>query len=198
MDERQRWLALLEADEKAVRWDLPDLCRFMMATGVRIGEALALYWEDVDFKRATVDIRYTVQRIKGRGLVRGPTKTAAGERLLPLPKWALDMIMQRYADIGCDVQPVFPADHDGLRDPSNTNRVFRQARGTDEFAWVTSHVFRKTAATVLDDAGFSARMIADQLGHAQPSMTQDVYLGRKLVNPEIAVALEDVLSKKSG
>ncbi|MDQ3763384.1 MAG: hypothetical protein M3460_17680 [Actinomycetota bacterium] len=31
---------------------------------------------------------------------------------------------------------------------------------------VTSHVFRKTAATLLDEAGVSARKIADQLGHS--------------------------------
>ena len=43
-------------------------------------------------------------------------------------------------------------------------------------AWITSHTFRKTAATILDEAALSARLIADQLGHARPSMTQDVYL----------------------
>jgi integrase len=31
---------------------------------------------------------------------------------------------------------------------------------------------------VLDQAGFTARVIADQLGHSKPSMTQDVYMGR--------------------
>ena len=30
--------------------------------------------------------------------------------------------------------------------------------------------------TILDEAALSARLIADQLGHARPSMTQDVYL----------------------
>ena len=64
-DERIQWLEQLEADQKAVRWDLPDLSRFMMATGVRIGEALALYWEDVDLEAATVTINYTVVRAKG-------------------------------------------------------------------------------------------------------------------------------------
>lgn len=34
----------------------------------------------------------------------------------------------------------------------------------------------KTAATILDEAALSARLVADQLGHARPSMTQDVYL----------------------
>lgn len=53
VDERRQWLAQLEQDPKAVRDDLPDLTRFMMATGVRIGEALALYWEDVRFRTTT-------------------------------------------------------------------------------------------------------------------------------------------------
>ena len=47
--ERTTWLAQLEADEVAVGKDLPDLSRFMLATGVRIGETLAVFWPDVDF-----------------------------------------------------------------------------------------------------------------------------------------------------
>ncbi|WP_228501809.1 site-specific integrase [Nocardioides agariphilus] len=39
---------------------------------------------------------------------------------------------------------------------------------------MTSHAFRKTAATIVDEAALSARLIADQLGHIRPSMTQDV------------------------
>jgi len=88
------------------------------------------------------------------------------------------------------VLPLFPSAVGGWRDPSNTQRALREARGTQGFVWVTSHVFRKTCATILDDAGLSARMVADQLGHARPSMTQDVYLGRKMVNRAVADALD--------
>jgi integrase len=42
-------------------------------------------------------------------------------------------------------------------------------------AWITSHAFRKTTATVLDNDGQTARQIADHLGHARVSMTQDTY-----------------------
>ncbi|MFF0268964.1 helix-turn-helix domain-containing protein [Kribbella sp. NPDC004536] len=56
----------------------------------------------------------------------------------------------------------------------------------DELAWVTSHIFRKTTATALDEAGQTARQVADQLGQSRPSMTQDVYFGRKARNPEAA------------
>jgi integrase len=58
---------------------------------------------------------------------------------------------------------------------------------------VTSHSFRKTTATILDEAGLSSRLVADQLGHARPSMTQDVYLGRKQVSQRAAAALEAAL-----
>ncbi|MFE5504120.1 hypothetical protein ACFQ73_16275 [Amycolatopsis japonica] len=95
-DERAAWLARLEADEKAVRWDLPDLSRFMMATGVRVGEALATYWEDVDLVAGTVDITHPVVRIKGQGLLRKPRpKSESSKRALPLPSWAVELLTKR-------------------------------------------------------------------------------------------------------
>lgn len=186
---------MLESDEQAVKRDLPDLSRFMMATGVRIGEALAVYWEDVDFEAGTVAVNYTVIRAKGVGLIRKSTKTEAGERTLPLPNWALDMLKRRHATTSFPNGPIFPNALGGLRDPSNTRRDLRKARGGEEFAWVTSHVFRKTAATILDEAGLTPRLVADQLGHARPSMTQDVYFARKAIDKRAAEALEDVLKR---
>ncbi|SDF61074.1 Site-specific recombinase XerD [Lentzea fradiae] len=194
-EERLLWLEMLESDPAAVRKDLPDLSRFMMATGVRIGEALAVYWDDVDFEAGTVDVNYTVIRAAGLGLIRKSTKTEAGERTLPLPRWALDMLRRRREATLFPNGPVFPNSLGGLRDPSNTRRDIRKARGGDEFAWVTSHVFRKTAATILDEAGLSARVVADQLGHARPSMTQDTYLARKAVDRKAADALEGALDR---
>jgi integrase len=58
---------------------------------------------------------------------------------------------------------------------------------------VTSYSFRKTAVTLLDQAGLSAGVIADRLGHARPSMTQDVYMGRKALDPGAVAALEEAL-----
>ena len=47
-EERALLLEQLRADEKAVRRDLPDHVFFMLSTGVRIGEALAALWSQVD------------------------------------------------------------------------------------------------------------------------------------------------------
>jgi integrase len=45
---------------------------------------------------------------------------------------------------------------------------------------------------MLDRQGLSARIIADQLGHARISMTQDVYMGRRAVDQAVAAGLESI------
>src|SRR5258708_2342173 len=88
----------LAADEKAVRADLPDLVTFMLATGVRIGEALAVKWDQADLKTGRVEITHTIVRLKGEGLVRKGTKSKAGGPDLLLPPWAVPMLPPRFAD----------------------------------------------------------------------------------------------------
>lgn len=193
--ERAQWLAQLEADELAVRRDLPDLTRWMLATGVRLGEALAVGWDEVDLDDAAVSIEWILTRVTGMGLARVPrTKGGTNERRLPLPPFAVAMLRRRHAARPAGVLPLFPDSWGGWRDPNNTSRALREARGTEGFAWVSSHVFRKTCATILDDAGLTARTVADQLGHAKVSMTQDVYMGRGAVDRRIGTALEAALN----
>ena len=78
----------LTTDERAIEADLPDLVTFMLATGVRIGESLAVRWHQVDLEAGTVEITHTIARIAREGLIRKATKSKAGERLLHLPDWA--------------------------------------------------------------------------------------------------------------
>jgi integrase len=72
-------------------------------------------------------------------------------------------------------------------------RELRKARGDAALTWITSHTFRRTAATILDEAAVSARLVADQLGHSRTSMTQDYYLGRRPADSQAAVALKAAL-----
>ena len=80
----------------------------------------------------------------------------------------------------------------GWRDPSNTQADLREAFAHAGFGWITSHTFRKTVATLMDEAGLSARAAADQLGHAHPSLTQDVYFGRGVASTGAATVLESL------
>ena len=65
--EIREWLAVLDADEYAQRKDLPELARFLLATGLRLGEALGIRWTDIDMDRGVMSVERTVLRIKGRG-----------------------------------------------------------------------------------------------------------------------------------
>jgi integrase len=257
----------LTADEHAVEADLPDLVTFILGTGVRIGEALAVLWNQIDLETGTVEITHTIARPPGEELIRKTTKSRTGQRTLSLPGWAAAMLRDRHTAGTRPDDPVFPDTTGGYRDPSNTRRsprtaltpVGRTARlqlgqtlqalrrqthlsrkhvaqtmgwpqtrieliktgrikpnhrlvsslaktynidldrrpdllaqlkdatqpaEADKLAWIRSHALRKTTATALDNAGHTARQIADQLGQAKVSITQDT------ANPAAAQALE--------
>lgn len=190
-DEAHTLREKLAVSERAATLDLADLVTFMLGTGCRIGEAAAVRWDRVVLTAdgGTVEIDATVIRVKGVGLqIQERPKTAAGWRTLALPPHLVKVLRQRRLDVPRmnPYEVVFPSPSGKLRDPSNTASDLRKALDDAGFTWATSHTFRKSVATRLDEAGLSAREIADQLGHARPSLTQDVYMGRKVVTEEAA------------
>jgi integrase len=60
---------------------------------------------------------------------------------------------------------------------------------------ITTHSFRKTVATMIDDEGLSARIGADHLGHSKVSMTQDRYMTRGRVHTRVADLLDRTVAK---
>jgi integrase len=105
------------------------------------------------------------------------------------------LLRERRAAIGADVEPVFPSATGGWRDPSNVQRVWREVRDELQMEGLGSHTMRKTVASFLDDAQVSTRKISGQLGHADVSMTQDRYLGRRLTDRQTAEVLEGMLGQ---
>jgi integrase len=181
--------AWLSSDDRARERDLPDLVDMLLATGLRVGEALAVTWDTVDLAAGTVEVRGTVIRVKGRGLMTKPApKSRAGFRKLVLPSWAVEMLRARPP--GRPDQTVFCSVLGGLRDRDNAIGDLRNALNAAGFEWVTSHTFRRTVATLMDQSGLSARAAADQLGHSHPSLTQDVYYGRRIASTGAAEVLE--------
>lgn len=185
-DEQEELLEGLRGDELAVAYDLVDLADFMLHSGVRLGEACALRLPCVDLDAGVVEIAATLTDF---GIEERP-KTTAGWRRLAIPAPTMEMIASRIDNpsIMTDVA-VFPSPLGRLRNRSNTTGDLRRALNRIGFPWVSSHTFRKTAITRLDDAGLSARQIADHVGHARPSMTQDVYMGRSVASAAAAEIL---------
>ena len=127
-DEREAWFDQLRADPGAVAADLPDLSTFMLATGVRIGESLAVLGQQVNFAASEVEITHQIIRVRGQGLLRIRTKSRAGERVLKVPAWGMAMLRRRLMDGGRMDQPVFANADGDYRDPTNVRRDLREAR----------------------------------------------------------------------
>ncbi|RBY97108.1 hypothetical protein DQ237_05890 [Blastococcus sp. TF02-8] len=190
-DEREALLTFADADPTARRRDLPDLLAFMAGTGARIGEACGVRWSDLDLDLGTAQLGSLPVRVPSAGLVLQPHgKTKGSTRTVVLPPWLVSRLMERKVDAvpnECDV--VFCSALGKLRDTSNTSKHVRALLDAAGFEWAVGHTFRKTAATWLDEDGVSGREVANQLGHAKPSMTMDHYMSRRAVTERAALVL---------
>lgn len=167
----------LRAAPSLIEQDTVELFEFMLASGWRVGEACALDVGSIDFDAETAEVEATNVRVTGRGIVRQAVpKTESAWRVTPLPRPTMDLLPRRHERLKDDTTLLFPTVLMRLRDPSNTQRELRDIRKDLGYPQLSTHTFRKTAATMLDRAGMSAAEIAAYLGHANPSMTQDVYM----------------------
>jgi integrase len=167
-EQRDHVLRVADEYQRARLLDVSDLVWFMAGTGVRISEALAQQWSDVDL-------------VAGAVLVRG-TKTESSVRRIALPGWLVERLRERAEQRGM-VGLVFPSpgtpDPTKPRDRRNVARVFRAVLDEAGFEWATPHTLRRTVASLIDAAGLPIALAADVLGHADAAMTARVYLGRR-------------------
>jgi integrase len=177
LDELPSFLTKVRADADLEKWDTVELIEFMLASGWRVGEACALDIGSVDFSAGTASVEAISVRVNGKGVVRQEfPKTEKSARVTPLPAKTMDLLRRRHERLGEFTTLLFPTPLMRLRDPSNTQRELRDRRELLGYPGLSTHSFRKTVATILDNAGLSATEIADYLGHENPSMTQDVYM----------------------
>lgn len=195
-DELRAIFAKVQESETCQKGDLVDPIIMFIATGLRISELFGLRWSDFDEAASTITVSGKVVRANGKGVRRiDQTKTAAGRRVLPLPKFAVETLKARLRRDFYGSQPmVFPSTLGTWRDPGNFNRSWRKVRDDLGVPDVTSHSFRKSLGTLIDDEGLSARVGADHLGHAKVSMTQDVYMKRGRSHTAVATLLDRVIS----
>lgn len=169
--------------------DIADLLLTTFTTGMRIGEATALRWGDLRLVtgEGTASVTGTVGWIRGEGTVRQPrTKTAAGERLVPLSDDLVEVLLARATTFGISLDrttdfalPVFPSPqaHDRWRNPSNLMNAIRKMMDRHGLEWASSHTARRWRVTSLLDRGVPLGKVADAVGHADVRVTLG-YIGR--------------------
>lgn len=152
-------------------WQL--FVRFLAQTGLRISEATALRWQDIDLGAGRVKV--------SRRLYRGafaPPKTRYGRRTVPL---ARDLSQDLWAwrkglPLADEGSPVFQNGAGGHLDYHNIySRVLRPAQKRAGLP-TGAHVLRHTCATMLFRHGFNAKQVQVWLGHHSAAFTLSTYV----------------------
>jgi len=158
------------------------LFAFLLGTGLRIGEALALRWSDVALDDDVITVRHSLERIPGRPWRLSIPKSESGKRVVPLigptaealrAQRTLTLEMRLTAGAAWhDLDFVFPTAVGTPGDQSNVynqfKKLLRQA-GLPDFYRV--HDLRHSTATYLLAAGVPDRLVMGIMGHSQLSMT---------------------------
>jgi len=171
-------LSLAEGAEYEVpRWVFPFL-RLAAFTGARPGELAALRWADVDLDRGELLIRGTATADEaGKGYtVREGTKTGVGRRIA-LDK-ATVAALKRWLVDGWESALVFPGSTYGTAPmPAHLpRRWFKRLAGRAGIdPACTLYSLRHWHASWLISRGVPPTLVAERLGHANPTQTLNTY-----------------------
>ncbi len=157
-----------------------DFFRFMAFTGLRISEALALTWEDVDL----VNRRVEVNKQWYRGKIAKP-KTRCSKRTVSIYEPIMPMLQERRKEIiefylrrpeYKNLDLVFPGPSGKHREPSGITHVFKRSlRKAGLPLTFTSHNLRHTFASFLFSFTENILFASKRLGHSNASITLNVY-----------------------
>lgn len=181
VDEARALLIALRGTRSEARWVVG------LSLGLRQGEALGLWWEDVDFGDGVLRVRRQLLRpaAKGAALTVGPVKSARSKRTLALPAPLAKLLREhrvrqaaeRLAAGGewADERLVFATSAGTPVDHRNDAREFKALCERAGIPPYRVHDLRHTAATLLIAQGQHARVIMEVLGHSQIAVTMNVY-----------------------
>lgn len=159
-----------------------NLYRFLLYSGLRIGEASALYVGDVDAKE--IRVRKIVERTSAGFVVKPWSKTDAGVRDVPLlpearEAWRDQVEVSRALfgenNVISIAEPVFRKPKGGIIREDSVNVEIRKicrAIGIDDF---TTHAFRVTFISRCVDNNMPVTYLMEIVGHKDVQMTLGLY-----------------------
>jgi integrase len=184
---------------------LEALYMLALNTGMRLGELLALNWDDVDLEGEVLRVRRTLTRA-GKVYTTGEPKTRNSRRVIRLTGAAVEALrghlprqLEEMGRMGSLYQPgglVFATEVGTIVNPSNVrNRSLKPLLKKAGLRPVRFHDLRHTCATLLLLKNVNPKIVSELLGHASVSITLDVYSHLMPdMQEKAARALEEALS----
>jgi len=156
-----------------------------LATGARVGELLALRWQETDLERGVLHVVRSARRFAGQGVVFQDTKSHRSRRPVALSPDTVALLREHrrgqaeqrlalgpaYTDQGL----VFASPTGQAIDGGNLRRALMRTAQAAGVAPLRFHDLRHTAATLMLRAGVHPKVVSERLGHATVSLTLDTY-----------------------
>lgn len=146
-------------------------------TGLRIGELLALEWEDINFAKAELTVNKTCHDGKNKNgifcRITDTPKTSHSRRVIPLPKQIMPMLKDLKKQ--SDSSLVITGNEGGLsvRSYQRSFELLQKKLGISRRSF---HALRHTFATRAIECGMDIKSLSEILGHAKPAITLNRYV----------------------
>ncbi|MCM1172494.1 MAG: site-specific integrase [Clostridium sp.] len=157
--------------------------KFVLQTGLRIGELSGLKWEDIDFAKRNVKIQRTIWYNYKTGMLEsGPPKSKSGYRTVPLTAEAIAILKHQENNRGRNDAPIEWTDHVFVNDKGFPVRNCTYDRsllmicekiGIPRFSM---HTLRHTFATRCIEGGMKPKTLQMILGHSNIGITMNLYV----------------------
>jgi integrase len=158
---------------------------FLVTAGVRLGEALALKWADIDMVEGNATIRRALQRHRGVGMVFVEPKSSRGRRTVPFPPETIATLAAQRRDLDRERSQagklwhenhlVFPSPVGRPRDMTYLSYTFHRGLQLAGLPRMRIHDLRHTAATHLLTKHVHPKVVQELLGHSTIAITLDTY-----------------------
>lgn len=156
-------------------------------TGMRIGEMLGLFWDDLDFRRATIRVERTLTRanrkthegvfckiewVWSETLALVPPKTKKGKRVIAMPEPLAGILRRVHACAPNAESPYLFQDgpDGGPVHPKKIRAALAEAQDRAGVKRFTPHALRHLYESELIEAGASPVGVRDSMGHASLHM----------------------------
>lgn len=154
-----------------------SLALFMMETGTRVGEALALTWRDINWSRRSVRIDKTVVHLGNskRSFIQNEAKSYTSNRTIPLSTGALELLTKMFEKATDRNGLIFQVDGHTITYESVRYHIQSACREAN-VPYHGQHVFRHTFATNCYNRGCDVKKLSKLLGHANVTVTYNIYI----------------------
>ena len=158
------------------------LLRFLVYSGCRISEALALDWADIDFQEGAISINKTLSDVN-RGVKVTAPKTEKSIGVLPmdaktmavLKRWQVNQkIYMLETGVTNPTKPFCDIDKTLITHNTFYLRMKKISKNAG-IPFLGNHVTRHTHASLLLDAGANMKEVQERLRHSSITVTMDIY-----------------------